>query len=295
MRIIKGLKMVEEENGSVEAPEEVAAVETEEQEQVDGLETEGSDETEAAEAEEETLVVGFEGDSPAPEEKEEAPEWVREVRATNRELKKKNRELEKKLNETTVESNPTELPAKPKLDDFDYDSEQYESALLDWSEKKREHEQILAKQQEEVENQNAAWNKTLENYGTAKNELANKAKDFDDAEEVVLSTLSETQQAMILQGSEAPATLVYALGKNPKKAAALASIKDPVKFAFAVARLETTLKVSNVKKPPAPEKQVKGSAASGGSDKHLEKLRAEANKTGDFSKLTAYKKEQKAK
>lgn len=288
MRITKGFKMVEEVTEQVETPE-VEEVETVSQEEVETPEIEGSEETETTE--EETLVVGFEGDSPAPEEKEEAPEWVKEVRATNRELKKKNRELEAKLSVNTAENNPAELGTKPTLEDFDYEAEKYEAALLDWSDKKRKHEQSISKQQEEVEAKNAEWNKTLEDYGTAKNEL--KVKDFDDAEEVVLSTLSEQQQSMILLGSDNAATLVYALGKNPKKAASLASIKDPVKFAFAVAKLETTLKVSNMKKAPAPERQVKGSAASGGSDKALERLRADAAKTGDMSKVVAYKKQMK--
>lgn len=291
MRITKGFKMVEEETEQVDTPEEVEEVEATEQVANDAPEVDETEETEATE-EEETLTVAFEGEAPSPEEKEEAPEWVKEVRATNRELKKKNRDLEAKLNANNAENKPAELNAKPTLEDFDYDSDQFESALLDWSDKKRQHEQSIAEQQKEVEAKNAEWGKTLENYGTAKNEL--KVKDFEDAEEVVLSTLSETQQAMILQGSDDAATLVYALGKNPKKAADLASIKDPVKFAFAVAKLETKLtKVSNMKKAPSPEKKVKGSAASGSSDKALEKLREAAAVSGDMSKVVAYKKQMK--
>ena len=96
---------------------------------------------------------------------------------------------------------------------------------------------------------------------------------------------------MILQGADNPALVVYALGKNTKRAKEIASIKDPVKFAFAVAKLETTLKVNSRKTPPPPEKTVSGSGNSSGTvDSTLERLRGEASKSGDFSKVIAYKK-----
>ena len=48
---------------------------------------------------------------------------------------------------------------------------------------------------------------------------------------------------------------MYALGKNPKKAKELGEITDPVKFAFAVAKLETQLTVTSRKQVPPPEKK----------------------------------------
>jgi hypothetical protein len=76
----------------------------------------------------------------------------------------------------------------------------------------------------------------------------------------------------------------------------LSSIKDPVKFAFAVAKLETQLKVSNRKAAPPPEKVVKGTGrVSGSVDSTLERLREEAAKSGDMSKVIAYKRQMRAK
>jgi hypothetical protein len=99
---------------------------------------------------------------------------------------------------------------------------------------------------------------------------------------------------MILQGADNPALLVYALGKNPKRAKELASIKDPVKFAFAVARLETQLKVTKRKASSKPEPTISGTGRPSGSvDNTLERLRTEAEKTGDYSKVYAYKQRQK--
>jgi inosine/xanthosine triphosphate pyrophosphatase family protein len=104
--------------------------------------------------------------------------------------------------------------------------------------------------------------------------------------------LNQTQQGIIVQGADDPALLVYALGKNPKKLQELSSISDPVDFAFKLAKLEAQLKVTN-KKAPSPETRVKGAktgVSSGSSDKVLERLRNEADKTGDYTKVLSYKK-----
>jgi len=135
----------------------------------------------------------------------------------------------------------------------------------------------------------------LDSYGKDKSEL--KVKDFDDAEDVTQQALDVTQQGIVLQGADNPALVVYALGKNPKKAAELGSIKDPVKFAFAVAKLEKDLKVTPRKAVPPPEKTVSGNArVSGGAiDSSLDRLRIEAEKTGDYTKVIRYKAQQRAK
>jgi len=60
--------------------------------------------------------------------------------------------------------------------------------------------------------------------------------------------------------------------------------------------LETKLKVTSRKTAPAPEKTIKGSGAlSGSSDSQLERLREEAARTGDMSKVVAYKQKLKRK
>lgn len=128
----------------------------------------------------------------------------------------------------------------------------------------------------------------MDNYNKAKTEL--KVKDFDDAEGFAQEVFSVTQQGVMLQGAENPALVIYALGKNPKKAKELASINDPVKFAFAVAKLETQLKVTNRKASTAPEKIVTGTGrVSGTVDSVLERLREEAARTGNMDKVMAYK------
>lgn len=244
------------------------------------------------EGDEDEVIVSIGEEAPPTEEKEHAPEWVRKLRKDHRELQRQKRELEERLKLQQTEHKPVTLGKKPTIEDHDYDADAYEKALTDWFEQKRKVDEIEAKAKAEAENQQKAWQSKLENYGKAKAEL--KVKDFDDAEEVVQESLSVTQQGIVLQGSENPALVIYALGKNPAKAKELSSITDPVKFAFAVAKLETQLKVTNRKAAPPPERTVRGTGpVSGAVDSTLERLRAEAEKTGDFTKVMQYKRQKR--
>ena len=254
---------------------------------------EGEPETEEAESEEpDEIVVSIDGEEPPPQEEQAAPEWVRELRREHRELKKRNRELESRVNQST-ETNPVvSLGPKPNLEALDYDTEKYEQSLADWYERKRlvDDQQGQARRAEEEQQQ--AWNAKLEGYVEAKTKL--KVRDYDDAEEVAQQMFNVVQQGVVIQGAENPALVIYALGKNPKKAKELAAIDDPVRFAFAVAKLENKLKVGNRKAATQPERTVSATARSSGSvDSTLERLREEASKTGNMDKVMAYKRAQK--
>jgi len=182
---------------------------------------------------------------------------------------------------------------KPKLEDHDYDADKYEEALTNWFDRKRQADDVNAKQEAEVMNQQKAWQAKLDGYGKAKAEL--RVKDFEDAEEVAQQVFSITQQGVLLQGADNPALVVYALGKNPAKAKELAEIKDPVKFAFAVAKLEKDLKVTNRRQAPAPERIISGTGRSSGAvDSTLERLRADAERTGNMTKVIQYKAQKRA-
>jgi hypothetical protein len=235
------------------------------------------------------VIVSIGEEAPPPEEQPaHAPEWVRELRKTNRELQRQNRELQSKLQTTSTETKPVVLGTKPKLEDFDYDADQFETALANWFERKRQADEANARQEAEVMTQQKAWQAKLEGYGKAKAEL--RVKDFEDAEAVAQELFNVTQQGVMLQGADNPALVVYALGKNPKKAKELADIKDPVKFAFAVAKLEKDLKVTNRKAAPPPERVVSGTGRSSGAvDSTLERLREEAARTGNMTKVIQYK------
>ena len=277
----------------VEEPE----VDDEDDYEVEDAEFETDDEPTEAEAEEEEDVVSINGEAPDPETEDDdrAPEWVRDLRKEYRNEKRRAKELEQKVERLERGNTPASQPIglKPTLESTDYDTERYETELASWYEKKRTHDDqqnVVQSQQKAVQKE---WEAKLESYHSSKADL--KVKDYEFAEEVVQDNLSVMQQGMIVQGADNPALVVYALGKNPKKAKELASITDPVKFAFAVAKLETNLKVTTRKASSRPEKKISGTARPSGSvDNTLERLRTDAEKTGDYSKVFQYKRQKKS-
>lgn len=285
-----GSEMADEQAVIDENVEEVTEVDEAEMPEPEG--------EEAAESEEETeLVVTIGDESPTSEEEQEqaaAPEWVRELRKAHREDKKRIRELEEKLNAQTAEIKPAALGNKPKLEDFDYDSERFEKELESWYERKREHDAEQAKARDAEEAQRREWQAKLDAYNAEKSKL--RVRDFEDAEMVVVDTLSAAQQAIILHGSKNPALLTFAIGKNPKKAKELAAIKDLAEFTFAVADFQREIKVSNRKAPP-PERVVSGSGSTSPvvTGSNLDRLKAEAQRTGDYEAYFAAKRQAEAR
>lgn len=254
----------------------------------------GESDGEQTKDEDDEVVVSIGEEAPPPEETTRAPEWVRELRKADREKARRIKELEAKLNAAAAtETKPVALGAKPKLEDHDYDTEKFEAALADWYERKRVADQQVEQQRQAEKAQQDAWQARLEFYGKARAEL--KVRDFEDAEAVAQEVLDVTQQGIVVQGADNPALVIYALGKNPKKAKEISSIKDPVKFAFAVAKLEKELKVTNRKAAPLPERTIQGTGrVSGAVDSTLERLRAEAEKTGNYTKVLQYKRQKQA-
>ena len=239
------------------------------------------------------MLVSIGEESPPQEEEVRAPAWVRELRKSNREKERKIRELEAQINTAATENKPVALGKKPSLEDCDYDSDEYENKLADWYEQKRHADTAEAEAQAQRDAEAKAWQGKLNSYAKARASL--KVHDYEDAEAVALEAFSITQQGIVIQGSDNPALIIYALGKNAVRAKELASITDPVKFAFAVAKLETQLKVTNRKAAASPERTISsgGGRISGSVDSTLDRLRDEALKTGDMSKVMAYKRSKK--
>lgn len=233
-------------------------------------------------------VIRIEGETPPEQEEVKgAPQWAKDLRKINKSKNEEIRTLRAELERAKTEpKQAVSLPQKPKLEDFDYDPDEFETALEQWHGKKLEHDAQEKENAKAVEAQQKEWQDTVDNYEKTKSSL--KVRDYDVAEEVVVSKLSMAQQAIILQGASNPAMLVYALGKSKGKIDELSKITNPVKFAFALAELQGKLSIER-KSAPSPEKVVKGSASSSSSDSTLDRLREEATKSGDMSKLMAYK------
>lgn len=272
-------------------PEEVLDQELEEEIETDDSPLDDVIEPEVAEDGEQDVVM-LEGEEPpaVEEEPKEAPKWVKEVRDRNKELKKQLREKEEELSRLKVAPSvqAQDIGPKPTLkdDDVEYDAEKFEKKLLDWTEKKRKADEIVSKVQKEQESAQKAWDSKIATYDKAKRGL--RVHDFDDAEDLVKELFSPTQLSVIIDGAKHPEELIYALGKRPELAKKMADIKNLARFTMELGVLETKVQ-STRKTAPAPEKVVRTNGSSplaGGGQ--LARLEAEAEKTGDRSKIIAY-------
>jgi hypothetical protein len=287
----------EQENGEdavdiVEEQPEAEATETEETQEV---ETEDEANTEGDPGETETVVsLGAKPETTAEQES-----------STFRELRKRLREQEREAKAAKAELERLKAPEKPQLGprptpaDSDYDDDKHTAALEAWLKQKAAVEAAEAEGRKAQEKQAEEWTQTVHRYRERKTELAAKVADFDDAEETVAATLSVAQQSAIMAYAEQPEALIYALGRNEGKLSELAKHTDILRFVADIAKLEAKdLTVTTAKKsPPKPAKVVSGATAPATAiaSKTLERLEAEAEKTGDRSKVHAYQREQKRK
>lgn len=243
------------------------------------------------------LVVQIGDEEPEEDTDEEGnplPKWGRELRRLSRQKDAKIKELERAL---AVKDNPAlpTLGEKPRIDDpdIDYDADLFEQRILEWNERKRKIDEERLNSEKQQEQAQQAWQAKVQTYTEAKAKVP--FPDFDDAEAFVQDTFDVTQQGLLIKVAKDAPTLIYALGKNPKKAAELAGIKDYAEFVAEAVRLE--LNVKTTRKPAtSPERTVSVPTGTGvaSTDNTLERLRDEAAKTGEFSKVMAYKRSMRA-
>lgn len=232
------------------------------------------------EAGEEEFAIELEGDEP----EEEGTPLVRDLR-------QQLRSAQKELSEHRRASQPKiEVGKKPDLwEDCDGDPDKFEAELTAWNDRKRKAEEQDREAERAVEVRNQDYQRRFVNYRAKAAQLP--VKDFEDAEKAVIAALPELLQSAVVSYADDPAKVVYALAKHPARLAALAQEADPIKFVLAMKDLERNLKVVNRKRPPSPEAETvqQGSAQLSGGDKQEKKLEAEAARSGDRSKLIAYR------
>ena len=274
------------------------------EEQDDEAVEETVDEVEAdAESEDDSLsvVIGDEeeGEEEAEDDKKD-PSLVRHLRKTVKDVSKREKNYKRELDEMKQRLSKYEKPDEidmaprqpPKLSDpdIDYDEDKLvvkTREFVAWEAKVEQQKQEQARQEEEHKK---ALQVMQENYNQSKARLG--ASDYKEAEDVVVESLSTDQQVNILRYANNSALLVYALGKNPERVEELAKIDDPGLFALAIRDLENKVKpVKSKKMAPKPERKLSGSGKSATSQTTLEQLEAEADRTGDRSKIRAYRRQ----
>ena len=258
-------------------------------------EGEGSTTDEAPADEPEGLIVTI-GDETPPEEAEEnaAPTWVKDLRRQNREMARALRQRDEELTRLkgSGQAAAVVVGEKPTLAGCEFDEAKFEAELSAWHDRKRQADDAQRERQQAEQKAQQAWQATLSGYKAAAAQL--KVANFEEAEQTVQDSFSVVQQGIMLKALKQPALVVYALGMNPKKAKELAAITDPVEFAGEVARLETQIKAQPRKSPPPPTRNIGGGTGGSGvgGDLELARLEKEAQRTGDRSKVVAYKRKQ---
>lgn len=234
---------------------------------------------------------------PAPDGKPESS-VIRNLRKLAKDKDKALRERERELREAREKLNAYTKPAepvlgeKPTLEKCDYDAERFERELDEYKERKRKIDEKAAAEKAAQEAEAKRWQDKVAAYANRKAELA--IPDFEEAESVVFDLLDQTQQGILAHGAKDSAIIVYALGKNEAECKRIAGIKDPIEFAFAVAdfqtRLEGKMKGSTKKPATAPEAVVRGTGSTAGTvSATLARLREEAGRTGDYTKVNEYR------
>lgn len=263
----------EEEELPVEEPEEEQGEAEQEPAEQDG--------EEAEEEEPDEYVIDI------PEPAKESPG----IRALREKMKEQERELRELRAKVAPQPQQEELPPKPELWDEGIDGVHavYDAALIEWAEKKKEFEARKAKQEEAIKAREEAFARKLQSFEEGKKRLA--APDLDEAEAFIRETLDVYQMAFVIEGAKDPARLFYTLAKYPEKARKLAAM--PIaEFAREAFEMERKIKQGG---KPAPERMVIGNANGSAIDNTLERLRKEAEKTGDLTKVLEYKRKLKAK
>jgi hypothetical protein len=242
---------------------------------------------------EESELTATIGEPQEEDEDHKAPGWIKELRKENREKAKKLKEYEAELQRLKGGQSAPEPLKKPKIEDFDYDSDAYEQAMDKFYAAKVEQDKAEAARKQAEEEQQKEWQSRQESYKEAKGRFS--AEEMEDAEAEVVSVLSPARQAMLLDVADDPATLVLALGKNPEALRKLAAIKSDGQAIKEMVKLEMNIKVApKGKTPPPPERTISGAGKTpGGSRRTLEQLREEAQSTSNYTKYFAEKLRQK--
>lgn len=243
----------------------------------DGEEAESQDDSD-----DDALDFSFDddGDSSDPFKGQEAPEWVKKVREENRELKRQLKQREAQQMPQQV------LREEPTLDDHDYDDEAFKQDYAQWLQEKQQIDaQVQAERQK--------YQQYHERYKADVDAIKAKALDYDEVELSVVDVLSEQKQGLLQMLVDNPAKVVYALGKNSPAQLDRLSKLDDIQFAKQIVLMEMQMssktKSRNQNKPKPKMHELEGAA--GGADTRLAKLEAEADRTGDRSKVAAYKKQ----
>ena len=222
--------------------------------------------------------------------------WVGELREKYQEANKRAAELERKLAEVTKVHTAPLLDAgkKPNIEDYD-DVYTFNLATDAWIERKLEVEANKRELEERKRKQEAADRELRQAYEQKVASHHEKGKQlgvkgFDNAEAFVSTTFNDVQKALMIQGLNNSALVYYALNADTEQAAKFAKMTDPIQFLSSISKFEEKLKMTSRKQTTKAESTLSGGSSNfaGSHKKELNRLRDEADRTGDHTKVVRY-------
>lgn len=243
------------------------------------------------------VIIAFDGEEPiASAAKPDDNSVMRDMRKRVRELAAENARYKAAQEAAPLVLQDEVVGPVPTLEECDWDENKLAQAIEARAERKAQIERNNAARQDAAARQAAADAAEAAEYVKSRSSLG--ARDYEDAEaEFVAAVPNPAFQRLIVRAADNPAAVIYALYKSPARLAELAAITDAAKMAAAVGKLESRLKVTKTVSKVQPEKRVVGGApvSTGGVERHLAKLEAEAERTGDRTKIYQFKREQQRK
>lgn len=239
------------------------------------------------------ISIEIEGDDPEPE-----TDLVKDLRRQLIDAKRQARTVDRQ-----AQPEPPEPGKRPTIEDCEWDQDRHDAALDKWEAAKDARREWERTKGQVEQQRNHAFERRVSDYRGAAARLG--VRDFGEAEAIVLDRVPELLRNAVLQYAKDPAKVTYALGKHPARLEALlvkgdpAVGGDPIEWIRGIDDIERNMKVVNRRKPPEPEADtiVRGTAplATQNYDKKLASLEKEAERTGDRTKIIAFKREQREK
>lgn len=189
-----------------------------------------------------------------------------------------------------------QVPDEPgELDTFGYDEEKQREAWRAFNAAKEKHAEWKVRQSERETERSRAAERHAKQIEQQRSSLG--VSDYEEKAQLVKDRLTDAQIAVLTNGAQNPAKLIYALGRSPSKLEQIANEENLARFAVMVGGMERDIKVTK-RSAPAADTRVRGATASsslGNNDaKQLAKLEKEAERTGDRTALIRFKKQMKA-
>lgn len=244
---------------------------------------------EAGEANE--LTIEIEGYDPEPAE--ETP-LLKKLR---NEIRERDREIAKyRAAQVQTAPTPIEVGEKPTLEGCEWDEDRFVSELEAWNSRKQQAEDQRREQERAAAVEAEKWNGHYQAY--RQHAQALNAPDYDAVEKAVAEQLPmPIQNAIPLYFGDKGPQVVLALGRKPALLNEIVRMTDPVAQLLRLKEIAMGVKINMQRKPPAPERETiqTGTASTATtSDKELEKLEKQAERTGDRTALLNYKRQMKA-